>query len=291
MANYCPAFQAIAIRSELDENDKKLLSRLRCKSWSCPFCASGNRKRWQAYLLDVLPSVSEIWSFHTLTLPSWIRERGGFTDEDRTLASLSLIRANWDKLMKRLKRQLGANVQYFRVFEKHLDGVLHVHFLLSHWIPEDELKTTHGSYNVKKDTWNNHYSYWRWLKDNAPECGFGFMTSSENLTIAEAAVGYVTKYMTKEDIDINSMLSKYRIRRFQSSQGLGSQEQWGKTEDFWEIRSFIDEGMMRNQTYHDLNLNIDVHRGMLGGMGEYPPTEQYNESDRERERRKSLRND
>jgi len=283
---YCPAFAGIVVKKELDDDGKKILSRLRCKSWSCPYCASGNRKRWQAFLLDVLPAISEIWSFHTLTLPAWVRENKEFTDEDRTLASLSLIRANWDKFMKRLKRQLGA-VQYFRVFEKHSDGCLHVHFLLSHWIPEDELKVAHGSYNAKKDTWNNHYSYWRWLKDVAPECGFGVMTSSENLRDPKAGVGYTTKYMTKEDSFVSDMLSKYRIRRFQSSQGIGSQDDWGRTEDYWEMRAFIDESLINQVTYHDANLKMDVRKSMLGSQGEYPPTEQYTKSDEERARRKA----
>lgn len=283
---YCPAFSGIAVKKELTEDDKKLISRLRCKSWACPYCAGSNRKRWQAFLLDVLPAVSEVWSFHTLTLPSWVRENKDFTDEDRTLASLSLIRANWDKFMKRLKRQVGA-AQYFRVFEKHGDGCLHVHFLLSHWIPEDELKISHGSYNAKKDTWNNHYSYWRWLKDNAPECGFGVMTSSENLRDPKAGVGYTTKYMTKEDSFVSDMLSKYRIRRFQSSQGIGSQDEWGKTDDYWEVRSFVDESLIDQVTYHDTNLKIDVRKSMLGNQGEYPPVAQYEKSDAERARRRA----
>lgn len=291
MSKYCPAFHGIAIKGELDENNKKLLSRLRCKSWSCPFCASGNRARWQAFLLDVLPAISEVWSFHTITLPSWVRENKDFSDEERTLASLSLIRGNWDKFMKRLKRQLDTNVQYFRVFEKHSDGVLHVHFLLSHWIPEAELKTTHGSYNREKDTWNNHYSYWRWLRDNAPECGFGFMTSSENLMNSQGAAKYCVKYMTKEDYFLTDMLSKYRVRRHQSSQGIGSQEEWGKSEDFWEVRSFIDAGMISQQDYYDLNVKRDIVPSMLGNQNEYPPTEQYQKAQEEQERRKSLRND
>lgn len=283
---FCPAFSGIAIKNELDEKQQKLLSRLRCKSWSCDFCAKGNRSRWQAFLLDVLPAISEVWSFHTLTLPAWIRKRGDWTPEDRTVASLSLIRGNWDKLMKRIKRQVGA-VQYFRVFEKHGDGVLHLHFLLSHTIPHDELKKV-----MPKKTTQDHepetYYYWRWLKDNAPECGFGFMTSSENLTDPVKAVGYTTKYMTKEDIYIGDMLSKYRIRRFQSSQGIGSQEDWGRGEDFWEVRSFIEEKELDEQTYYDLNVKSVVKKSMMGNQGEYPPVQQYMESDEERSKRKGV---
>lgn len=287
MALYCPAFHGIAVKGELDEDGKKLLSRLRCKSWSCSFCASGNKARWQAFLLDVLPAVSEVWSFHTLTLPDWVRKNKDFSDEDRTLASLGLIRANWDKLMKRLKRQLGS-VQYFRVFEKHADGCLHVHFLVSHWMPDDELHYVEP-YTDKQNKPQGDYTYWRWMKDNAPQCGFGFMTSCENLRDPKAGVGYTTKYMTKEDYFLGDMLSKYRIRRLQSSQGIGSQEDWGKSEDFWEIRSFIDVGMIADQKHHDLNLKMDVVTGMAGESGEYPPSKQYKAASLEVIRRRSLK--
>lgn len=281
---FCPAFSGIAVRSELTEDNLKLLSRLRCKSWSCDFCAKGNRARWQAFLLDVLPAISEVWSFHTLTLPAWVRKREDWTPEDRTIASLALIRGNWDKLMKRIKRQLGA-VQYFRVFEKHGDGVLHVHFLLSHTIPQEELKKVTPK-RTKANPEPEPYYYWRWLKDNAPECGFGFMTASENLIDPQKAVGYTTKYMTKEDGYLGEMLSKYRIRRFQSSQGIGSQDDWGRTEDFWEVKSFIDRAAIDAESHYDLNLKKLITPYMLGNQDEYPPVKQYQDSDEERERRK-----
>lgn len=221
-----------------------------------------------------------------MTLPAWVRKRQDWEPEDRTIASLSLIRGNWDKLMKRIKRQLGA-VQYFRVFEKHGDGVLHVHFLLSHTIPHDELKKV--TPKKKKDgTQNDPYYYWRWLKDNAPECGFGVMTSSENLVDPQKAVGYTTKYMTKEDFYIGDMLSKYRVRRFQSSQGIGSQDDWGRGDDFWEVRSFIDSDMIAKDDYFDLNLKMAVKPSMLGSQDEYPPLKEYVESEEERQKRKRL---
>lgn len=284
---FCPAFSGIALKNELDENDRKLLSRLRCKSWSCDFCAKGNRLRWQAFLLDVLPAISEVWSFHTLTLPAWVRKRADWTPEDRTIASLALIRGNWDKFMKRLKRQLGA-VQYFRVFEKHGDGVLHLHFLLSHTIPHDELHKVTPKKNKNGETPEPYY-YWRWLKDTAPECGFGFMTSSENLVDPQKAVGYTTKYMTKEDFYIGNMLSKYRVRRFQSSQGIGSQDDWGKTDDFWEVKSFVNEDEIEKQKYYDLNLKTIITKPLLEGGDVYPPVSQYQASDKEREQRKNLK--
>jgi len=236
--------------------------------------------------LDVLPSVSEVWSFHTLTLPAWVRGSKELSPEDRTLASLSLIRANWDKLMKRLKRQVGA-VQYFRVFEKHGDGVIHVHFLISHWIPQDELHQVKSKKKKPDGTPVLEYWYWRWLKDNAPACGFGYMTSSENLLDPKAGVGYTTKYMTKEDGFLSDMLTKYRVRRFQSSQGIGSQDKWGKSEDEWEIGSFVMGYEMNEIKHHDLNLKKDITKAMRGTSGEYPPIEEYHKSEAERKSRKA----
>lgn len=280
MQQFCPAFNSIAIRQELDQAGRKLLSRTRCKSWNCTFCAELNRRRWQAFLLDVLPAVSEVWSFHTITMPAWIRKQKDWDDDDRTIASLSLIRANWDKLIKRLKRQAGA-VQYFRVFEQHVDGTLHVHILISMHIPDEELHT------VKKG--KKQYHYWRWLKDIAPECGFGYMTASENLVAAKAASAYATKYMTKEDIGYSEMLSKYRIRRFQSSKGIGAQSKWGKDDSAWLVKSFIDESDLFGQTWYDLNLKKTLKRDDFGTQKEYPKLSEYEASRIELERRKQAK--
>lgn len=280
MQSFCPAFNSIAIRRELDNEGRKLLSRTRCKSWSCSFCAELNRRRWRAFLLDVLPAISELWSFHTVTMPAWIRKQADLSDDDRTLASLAHIRANWDKLMKRIKRYAG-NVQYFRVFEQHTDGTLHVHILLSMHIAKSELHT------VKKG--KKRYTYWRWLKDNAPACGFGYMTASENLEEAAAASGYATKYMTKEDLSLGEMLSKYRIRRFQSSQGIGAQSQWGKDDSAWLIKSFIDESDLFGQTWYDLNLRKSLKKADFGSQKEYPKLSEYEASQKEQERRKQAK--
>lgn len=278
---YCPAFNSIVTRDKPDPENRILLSRTRCKSWACPFCAKANRARWKAFLLDVLPAVSEVWSFHTITLPAWIRKRSDFTPEDKTQVSLSLIRASWDKLAKRMKRQIGA-VQYFRCFELHKDGVVHIHLLLSHEVPAAELHTVNKG---KK----NQYIYWRWLKDTAPACGFGNITSSENLIDGTAATGYVTKYMTKEDGYYSDMLTKFRVRRFQSSQGIGAMAEWGKDESTWTQRSFVEKRDLIAQLHHDTNKKIDISHLMTGNLGEYPPVSEYEKSTEEQKRRKSLK--
>lgn len=280
MELFCPAFNSIAIREKLDKEGKKLLSRTRCKSWNCTFCAHANRRRWRAFLLDVLPAISELWSFHTITLPDWIRKKEGFSEDDRTLASLSLIRANWDKLMKRLKRYYP-QVQYFRCFERHGDGTLHIHLLLSAHIDISELNHVK---NEKEDYW-----YWRWIKDNAPSCGFGYITSSENLISAGGASNYATKYMTKEDIEYSEMLQKYRIRRFQSSQGIGAQSAWGKDDSAWQVRTFIDESWLYEQVVRDLNLKRDLTHKDFGSMREYPKNAEYEASTIEQNKRKEIK--
>lgn len=268
---YCPAFSGIAL-SEKNEDEIKMLSRLRCKSWACPYCARGNRTRWRAFLLDVLPSVSEVWSFHTITCPDWIHKAKSYDESDRTLASLQHIQKNWDKFSKQMKRQLGA-YEYLRVFEKHESGVLHIHLLVSHWIPEKEIKTA----NKGKE---NEYKYWRWLKDTLPAYGFGKMTSSENIDQTTSAAGYVTKYMTKEEDYLVKMISKYRVRRLQTSRGIGSQEAWGKSDLFWEVRTFIDR---THGTVLDINMNKEI---TITDDSLYPSPDDYRKSHEEGLRRK-----
>lgn len=279
MHAYCPAFMSIAIRSKPNDEQKILLSRTRCKSWACPFCANQNKARWQAFLLYTLPAISQTWSFHTITLPSSVRGNANYSPEDRTLASLARIRANWEKLIKRMKRYLG-KFQYFRVFERHADGALHIHMLIDMWIAPSQLR--------KVENEKQRYIYWKWLKEEAPQCGFGYMTSSENLLDEKRGVAYTTKYMVKEDLEYSKMLTKYHIRRFQASQGIGSQEDWGRDNEAWYIRSFVDAPMLRAASYYDCNISQDINPIMVDDMGVYPPLEQYAQSELEQKRRKEL---
>jgi hypothetical protein len=260
MPLYCPRFKAIALH---ENTDKRLLARLGCNQWDCQICAKKMRSKWRAHLENKCNKISSEWSFHTLTVPDWIHELE--TPEDRCLASLARIRGGWDKFMKAMKRKFG-NFQYVRVFEKHESGALHIHFLASFHLPPDDLKMP------KKK--NAKFGYSRWIKDNAPLRGFGFITSSANLpTGASVTVMYVTKYMTKEDDFVKALIGKYRIRRIQTSQGIGSPKTVSELD--WTMRGAIEIEENRKKPYFDVSARRYVNDEDFEGGLYFPPLSHF----------------
>jgi len=214
-----------------------------------------------------MKKVSEIggaWSFWTITMPSFIHKAS--TDEKRAKLSLLRIRANWDKFMKYLKRKYG-KFQYIRVFETHESGCLHIHFLASFIVPEDDYKTAHK--NTPKE-----YSYSAQMKDVIKvNYNFGEMHSVINLSDGDFAktVGYVTKYMTKEDDFVSKYLSKTRVRRIQTSRGIGAVPK-GKSEYEWSIVSGVSKWDAREIKTIDLNKRIVLKDANFDASNWYPTT-------------------
>lgn len=138
-----------------------------CKMWSCPECALKNVKRWIARIIDGINKLGGDWYFATVTAHKWWRCE----------KSLINLRSNWHKLRKRMVRmakKMGIELHYVRVWEHHEDGSYHMHIIN----------------NVGLNT--------KWLKDNASECGMGFMAHSDEIVNAGQAAGYVAKYMLKQ---------------------------------------------------------------------------------------------
>jgi hypothetical protein len=71
-----------------------------------------------------------------------------------------------------------------------------------------------------------------WLKNNAEDCGMGYMAHVKNIP-GPKAINYVTKYLTKElqDIDIKG------LRRVQTSSGIGAPGQ--EKQEGWKVTDFI----------------------------------------------------
>jgi len=138
-----------------------------CKMWSCPECALKNVKRWIARIIDGINKIGGDWYFATVTAHKWWRGE----------KSLINLRTNWHKLRKRMVRRakkMGIDLAYVRVWEHHEDGSYHMHII------------------------NNCGVNTRWLKDNASDCGMGFMAHSDEMVNAGQAAGYVAKYMLKQ---------------------------------------------------------------------------------------------
>jgi hypothetical protein len=139
--------------------------RPRCKTWSCPACAAINTKLWAArthYAANEIQEQGEGLQFLTLTSHEKL---DGYT-------SLKVWPKAWKKLHTRANRA-GGHGAYLMVPERHKDGRLHMHALV---------------------TWDMKSSWW---KDNGRACGLGFMNEVEPVRTAGGAATYVTKYLMK----------------------------------------------------------------------------------------------
>lgn len=214
-----------------------------------------------------MKKISEIggaWSFWTITMPSWIHKAS--TEEKRAKLSLLRIRANWDKFMKFMKRKFGG-FQYVRVFETHSSGALHIHFLASFHVEDGDYKAVSKADKIE-------YHYCDSIKDSVKTTyNFGFMHSVENLPIGDFAktVGYVTKYMTKEDDFVTKYLSKTRVRRIQTSRKIGAVPK-SNSEYEWAIVNGVSRWENQDIPTFDLNRKITLKTSDFEGGSWYPTT-------------------
>jgi hypothetical protein len=136
--------------------------RPRCKLWSCPYCAEENRKLWIArayYGAAVLEQVC----FLTLTSHPKLSPA----------ASVGVFGQAWNVLRLRARRSAPEG-QFMMIPERHKDGRLHAHAIETFAL---------GT---------------RWWKDNAAECGLGYMAEEDVAHTPQGAAWYVGKYMTKQ---------------------------------------------------------------------------------------------
>jgi len=136
-----------------------------CDMWSCPVCGAKNGRKWLARLLNHMNhhSKRDRWYFCTITAhEKW---RG-------IVASRKNIQQGWKKLYNRMRRRYGIS-EYAKVWEFHEDGSFHLHFLIGRKIGK------------------------RWLKNNARECGMGYIVDSSRSKNPGQCAGYAAKYLLK----------------------------------------------------------------------------------------------
>lgn len=166
------------------EQGKAFVTDADCDSWKCPECSEKLRDKWTLRAqIGVRDLIGQGIKVQFVTLTSHERNR-------TFAAGAAVFSSAWGQLSKRLKRKADVS-EYFMVAERHKSGALHMHCL---W-----------TFGVSK----------RWLKDNARECGLGYMVDVQEIQTVLEATKYVTKYLTKS---LGDEVPK-RFRRIRVSAG------------------------------------------------------------------------
>jgi len=233
----CPNFSRVAYRK--DNARGWIMFRLRCGSWRCPYCAIENQKMWRKHLKRRIIELGGEWYFGTITAPAWDR---------RPEATLYVIRTNFDRFMKRLRRVFKHDVHYVHIFEVHKKHTFHLHIIISGLSARVEsYRSRSGSLAFKPAAHGNKAGTWSiktWWKKTLAKCGCGYIADISAIP-AVAAIGYVTEYMTKQAQDYHVP----NLRRIQTSRAIGSPnnrsvEKWGVVTRIWggavEYQRIID---------------------------------------------------
>ena len=258
---FCDRYPRVAwARPELTPK-RVLFTRLRCKQWSCEYCAKKNQSIWRAFLNEKLPQVSANWWFVTLTAHSRMRTQD---------ASYKNLVKGIDTIMKRVRRVFG-KVEYVRVYEKHpTSEALHAHFIISGlapflarsvrknnttgWKPRDDRQGYRGTWSIRT-----------WFKKTAQECKVGYQVEVEGVENSYT-VHYVTKYLTKtaQDITVKG------LRHVQTSRGVGSPGVAAGLE--WQVAGYATaRDFVAGETLFDLQTMELVDADYWSEFEVYPP--------------------
>lgn len=222
-----------------------IFTRLRCKQWSCDYCAQKNASIWRAFLKEKLPTISKEWYLVTFTAHRNTRSKQ---------SSLRNIRGNIDAFFKRVKRVFGT-ISYVRTFERHPSSqAIHAHFIISGLSPyvavgcSAKLRPMAIAVTTRSQR-NGVWSVKTWFKINAQDVGMGMIC---DVRLIEGdplyAVLYVCKYLTKsqQELDVKG------LRHVQTTRDIGAPK--GDKNLEWQTAPYIMANMFApNAKIVDLN--------------------------------------
>lgn len=195
---FCQKFKQHAIN-----RDRGMLIRLRCKQWSCDYCAEINCYKWRIAMKErITITGAGGWSLLTITARGRAHKHG---------ITLDNLMKNGDKLFKRLRRAWG-NFDYVRVYEKHKSGAFHMH-ILARVSPSDiDDAGAWQTYGKRLDDGTivkgKRYrgAGHRTLKKASFGVGLGYICDFSPIDVSKAdddnhavnlVIHYITKYLTK----------------------------------------------------------------------------------------------
>jgi len=201
---------------------------------------------WRSHLKKRIGKIGGIWWFVTLTAHENLRE---------AKCSLKNIRDNIEALMKRLHRIYGT-FEYVRVYEKHVKGAYHAHFILNN-LSERLTRRVNANKTVsfRDDYVKGYKGSWAlrtWFKKTARSLGMGYMVDVQRLDEIRRTVNYICKYMTKSA----QMFEEKGLRRIQTSRGIGSPKPERLKK--WNVCQHIWATDLKGRNLYDANLKLTV---------------------------------
>jgi len=253
---FCPNFDFIVWRrNRLNEVE---LTRLRCKSWSCDYCARLNRDLWRLHLKKRIGKMGGEWWFVTVTSHEWKREQN---------ASLANLRTGLDLLFKAMRR-IWEGIEYVRVYELHTKGAFHAHLVISGLSERVVYRRGRNGVLVFKPSdakGGKGWSLKTWFKKTCRRYKMGYMVDVQHIAGVAKTVNYITKYITKE----SQSFVVPGLRRIQTSQGIGAANP-RKTGQGWQIAKYIWGTDVANRVVVDLNLKMRINPSYFDENYVYP---------------------
>lgn len=253
----CPNFSLIIWRN-IDAGHA-VMSRLRCKKWSCEFCAEQNKQMWRSHLKKRIGKIGGAWYFVTLTAHENLRSAE---------MSLKNIRDNIDRLMKRLRR-IYKELDYVRVYERHQTGAYHAHIVfhgLSARVTRTVMPNGAVTFQDNYAAGNRHsWSIRTWFKKTCRAMGMGYMVDCQRIDDIRRVVNYICKYLTKAQQDI----TEKNLRHVQTSRRIGSPVERKNT--VWNVGAHVWGGDLGMRELYDANLKITIKPSYWHENIVYPP--------------------
>lgn len=183
--------------------------RLRCKQWSCEYCAAINANQWQGHLLNTVDKMTKSdggwmrWYLLTVTADGQNRTAHG---------SAASLQAHWNvirQLFSDQTKKMGQRMSYVRVFESHKDGSMHLHAIVrsvalgNAWVDSRRAAKAYRALQAGKSIRPNEFTT-RLKGYTMSKSGLGFMSeivpivAYDGYNDVAVIAAYVVKYLTKE---------------------------------------------------------------------------------------------
>lgn len=272
---FCPNMKLVMVSKFADGSKRMDMVHVRCKQWTCPYCAPANSRQWKDYILKRLSREDfrgVYWLFVTITANENAHKHS-------PAATLKNLQRGWNKLYHRFKTFNGHRAfDYVRVFEKHTKGKYggyHMHLIMAlgeafaekkdafaRVLEREKTARKQGKKPRKRLKREKHPS--RWLKDASRACGMGYETDIKQIGSNTSHVApYFTKYISKQ-LDILEFPP--RMRRIQSSVRFGSpRKKTGSKLRHWTPRSAIYKSDLE-----DFDLIFDMTRKHVISEDDFP---------------------